>query len=531
MLPQLPINIQQRQSQILSIAGINLSDNYGEGSMKDCLNISARRYPYFTTRKGRTLVADYEDVTAVTSWDGLVVVSGTDLYYKGEKVGEVTAGEKQFACINTKIVIMPDKKILDMRTKELSDMAALATFTSNVSTTAPAEGDTEQIMTVTGDVTSLVAGFKAQDVIRVTLGSDVFDLTYEKSELSSGNTKITFKVGSSGNFLTRTYTTGTRKMERRIPSFDYICEANNRIWGCVNEEQTIYASALGDPTNYYDYSGESTDSYAVAVGSAGNFTGCHKLGSSVLFFKEDTLHKVMGDYPSNFTIYSYSMDGVKDGCYKSMQVINELMIYLSRNGVCMYSGGSTNHISEALGNVKYSNGVSGNDGEYYYLSCKDENNVNHLFVMDIKKNMWVQEDDVVASDFASDGGNLYMVNAVDKKLYILNSGSFEGDWFIQFNPMYESVKVGRGAQMLFNKKHFVKLVLRVQIQKGHYCKILYRCDDGRWEESAILLGKGEELTSSVFAINRCDKFEIRLEGTGEFTLMGMARLYMTGSEK
>lgn len=531
MLPQIPINIQRRQSQVLNLAGINISDNYNEGSMRDCLNMSARRYPYFTTRKGREEVEDYSDVTAVTAWDGLVVVSGTDLYYKGEKVGEVTAGDKQFACINTKIVIMPDKKILDMRTKELSDMAALATFSSNVTTTAPSEGDTEQVMTVTGDVVSSVSGFKADDVIRVTLDTDTFDLTYEKVELSSGNTKITFKTNAAGNFTTKTYTSGDRKMERRVPNFDFICESNNRIWGCVNEEQTIYASALGDPTNYYDYSGESTDSYAVAVGSSGSFTGCHKLGSSVLFFKEDTLHKIIGDYPSNYTMYPYSVDGVREGCHKSMQVINEMLIYLSRNGVCMYTGGSVNHISEALGNVKYSNGVAGNDGEYYYLSCKDESNVNHLFVMDIKKNMWIKEDDVVASDFVNSNGELYMVNSADKKLYILNKGKFTDDWFILFNPIYESVKVGRGAQMLLNKKHFVKLILRVQIEKGHYCTVKYRCDDGRWEESCKILGKGEELISTVFAINRCDKFELKLEGTGEFTLLNLARLYSTGSEK
>lgn len=85
--------------------------------------------------------------------------------------------------------------------------------------------------------------------------------------------------------------------------------------------------------------------------------------------------------------------------------------------------------------------------------------------------------------------------------------------------------------MLFNKKHFVKLILRVQIEKGHYCTVKYRCDDGRWEESCKILGKGEELISTVFAINRCDKFELKLEGTGEFTLLNLARLYSTGSEK
>ena len=85
MLPTIPIQRRKQQTQIVQINGINLSENYYEGSMADCKNISSRRYPFFATRKGREKVEDYDDVTAITAWNGLVVVSGTDLYYKGEK--------------------------------------------------------------------------------------------------------------------------------------------------------------------------------------------------------------------------------------------------------------------------------------------------------------------------------------------------------------------------------------------------------------------------------------------------------------
>ena len=54
-----------------------------------------------------------------------------------------------------------------------------------------------------------------------------------------------------------------------MPDLDFICESENRLWGCSNETRTIYASALGDPTNFFSYQGLSTDSYAVAVGSEG----------------------------------------------------------------------------------------------------------------------------------------------------------------------------------------------------------------------------------------------------------------------
>ena len=89
---------------------------------------------------------------------------------------------------------------------------------------------------------------------------------------------------------------------------------DNRIWGA--EGKTIYASALGDPTNYV-YDGVSTDSYAVAVGTEGEFTGCIAYSSTVLFWKENCLHKVLGSYPAQYEIYTYTVPGIQKGSEKS----------------------------------------------------------------------------------------------------------------------------------------------------------------------------------------------------------------------
>lgn len=83
----------------------------------------------------------------------------------------------------------------------------------------------------------------------------------------------------------------------------------------------------------------------------------------------------------------------------------------------------------------------------------------------------------------------------------------------------------------FNKKHYVKLIIRAEVKKGHFATVMSRCDGGRWIEAGKIVGESNEMISLNFAINRCDKFEIRLEGTGEFTLMNMARIYTTGSER
>ncbi len=69
------------------------------------------------------------------------MVDGTDFLYDGKVVGHVTAGEKQFATINTKIVIFPDKVYYDTEAEKFGMLAAEypgfpgdVTFTANTLT-------------------------------------------------------------------------------------------------------------------------------------------------------------------------------------------------------------------------------------------------------------------------------------------------------------------------------------------------------------------------------------------------------------
>src|SRR5699024_8801601 len=91
-------------------------------------------------------------------------------------------------------------------------------------------------------------------------------------------------------------------VSREIPDMDFLTESENRIWGCSSKNHEIYACKLGDPTNWNCFEGISTDSYSATIGSDGDFTGaCTHLGN-VLFFKEDSIHKVWGSRPADFQI-------------------------------------------------------------------------------------------------------------------------------------------------------------------------------------------------------------------------------------
>lgn len=78
----------------------------------------------------------------------------------------------------------------------------------------------------------------------------------------------------------------------------------------------------------------------MAVGTEGEFTGCIAYSSTVLFWKENCLHKVLGSYPAQYEIYTYTVPGIQKGSEKSLAVINETLFYKGRNGVYAYSGGT-----------------------------------------------------------------------------------------------------------------------------------------------------------------------------------------------
>ena len=93
--------------------------------------------------------------------------------------------------------------------------------------------------------------------------------------------------------------TETAAIERIIPKMDFICEANNRLWGCrygedangnfVNE---IYCSARGDFYRWIAGSADDVDApVTFSVGSDGAWTGAINYDGYPTFFKERIMCK------------------------------------------------------------------------------------------------------------------------------------------------------------------------------------------------------------------------------------------------
>lgn len=513
-LPQLP-ELTSGRREIVAMRGINYSDNHTDGDLAESVNVSTRRWPFLSPRNKRVKApmsgsTDYSNVTAMTSWaDSFVTVRGTGLWYGDELVGTVTAGEKQFAVVNTKLVIWPDKVYLDVQNKTVVPLSASVTATSVTCT------DSE--ITVEG-ANDLTGYFKAGDTVSIsgfaTLTGNNKDV-YIKSVTATTLTTYADSLASGTE-------SGSIVIARQIPDLDYICESGNRLWGCSSQTKTIYASALGDPTNFFVYEGLSTDSYAVAVGSDGDFTGCCKLSSSVLFWKERTLHKMLGDYPAEYALYDYNVDGLREGCSGSMVIINETLYYMGLHGIYTYRGGTPVSISSHLGNHEMEQGVAGTDGERLYLSVLDSGEKEFL-VYDPDKGMWVREDDTRALAFTRIGKYCYFLTD-GGEVWQADSGAGDPnlEWSAQFTPFYETVE---------GRKRFSRLMLRLQLTKGAWVRAEYRCDDGRWIEAGKVIGAEEDAVQMRISPNRCDKFEVRLSGKGVCAVQNILREYKVGGAR
>lgn len=127
-LPNMKYLGNSQRGQNIVFKGLNLSDTAGEGELIDCTNLSAKRFPRLSARGGRTKKGDYKNATAAFMWNGHeIVAEGGKLLYDGVALCNCTPGSKQFAVINTKLVVWPDKLVIDMINRSFRKLDLVAT--------------------------------------------------------------------------------------------------------------------------------------------------------------------------------------------------------------------------------------------------------------------------------------------------------------------------------------------------------------------------------------------------------------------
>lgn len=505
MLPNLPNNIEHRPVQTLAFLGLNLTPATQDGEFADTLGLSTTDYPFLTQIVERTSQTGYTSPTDIYIWDGhLYVVDGTDLKKDGTVIGTVTAGQKQMAVINTKLVIFPDKVYVDMTDDTVHSLVA--------------KNETYATYTITDksiQATGIAAAFADGDVVDVT-GTGIEGKRIVVQEVDPDTDTITFIDGA----ITLGTYSGNITVKSSTPELDFICSSNNRIWGVCNEDNTVYASALGDPTTFFDYTGES-GSYSLAIGSEGDFTGICNYGGSVLVWKEDILHKIMGNYPSEYYMVDYPVYGVQKGSEKSLVVINNVLYYKGVFGVYQYGGNTPVNISANLGNDIYKNAVAGTDGRKYYINMQDAAGDYHLYAYDLLHGLWMKEEN----------GQMPAITNLDQDLFFVKGGVLYRtgssvdpalEWMCEFVEKTENT---------FDRKGYLKIHVRLDMTAGSSLKI-YAKEDRRSYREIYSKTAGNDVTLLVpIRLGRCDRWQVKFEGVGEVVIRAVGREYVEGSVK
>lgn len=321
---------------------------------------------------------------------------------------------------------------------------------------------------------------------------------------------------------------GTVTISFGVPNMDFVCVNENRLWGCKGD--TIYASALGNPRNFYVFEGLSTDSWTSDTVGAGDFTGCISYQGHPTFFKAESICKVQGDRPSNFQWTITDALGVKDGCERSLSVVGDTLFYLSRAGICAYSGWYPTVISDALGaNTKWQDAAGGSDSIRYYVSMTDGSGYS-LYTYDTRYATWHREDETHAVDFAFWNEGLYMLTSLGQMVRIDGSeGTAEGPiaWTAEFG---DSVRFYETSdQNSQNKKGLLRFQIRCDLDSGSELKVWVRYDGEEWREEAAIRQTGKYSVNIPLILTRCDYFRLKLTGTGNAVIYSITEVKYSGS--
>lgn len=336
------------------------------------------------------------------------------------------------------------------------------------------------------------------------------------------------------------------KIQRKMPDVDYITESNNRLWGCrygtaddgkggtvwVNE---IYASKQGDFKNWNCFMGLTTDSYAVSLGSDGQFTGAVTHLGYPIFFKENCMHKIYGSYPANYQLQNTTCRGVQYGSSKSLAIVNETLFYKSKTGVCAYDGSLPAEVSSVLGDITYSNAVACSHRNKYYISMKDEAGTFSLFVYDVSKGMWHKEDNTQVDAFCSCKGELYFIGITDaeeQETYKTKIKTMFGSGIQDTAPVEWMAETGVIGATDPDKKYISRLNIKMSLAVGSRVQFYIQYNsNGEWEHISTMTGTSLKTFSLPIRPKRCDHMRLRIVGEGEAKVYSLTKTIEYGSDK
>ena len=391
------------------------------------------------------------------------------------------------------------------------------------------------------DPFSMKKELKTGDAVRIS-GTGIFDgfVQIEDAEAATG-----FGKGNVGSFRipgiigTTVEEVKSITISRAIPVLDYACESGNRLWGCrygendagekVNE---IYCSALGDFFRWYIGPADNdTSPVTFSVGTDGRFTGCVTYGGCPTFFKENHMHRVGGYLPSDFSVYTEKVPGVREGCHRSLAVVNNVLYYVSRSGVMGFDGSAPVKISDKLGSLSmYAHAVGGRCGGKYYLHLRNNRAATqgNIYALDTALGLWHAEGEEKIESMAEYGDDMLMIRERGEihDILTVKPGT---------NPekavswMCETGNIGMENP---DRKYITRLTVKLAAEFGSTVRVSILYDSvGTWKEIFATEMVGVRPVTVPILPMPCDHFKLRIEGKGACRIYNITKTMREGAER
>lgn len=556
------------EDRILEFKGLNKRTVVDEGEMSDMKNLTADRYPVLSPRRPRGEMELPDDVLRPIrilrrfNKIGLIAIDtdeNVSFYYNGVKISEVTGltADSRAIAINNRMCFFPQKTCIDI-TKDGVQQGTYKSLEADVTLTSASVAISNEDAKLT---LSSGHNIRPDDAIDIKLESYTpsggsatstdFDISCIVEDVVNTNTLVlpreTF-IEMTGAAVTSFTITGTLK--RKMPTLAHVVEWNNRLWGCSNEDNTIYACKLGDPFNWHYYQGTSMDSYYAEQGTDELFTGIAEYSGHIIFFKPNSMTRVYGTAPSNYQLTNTKAYGVEEGSSSSIQTINDTVFYKSAIGIMAYQGGIPFCISDKFNRV-FKNVVGGTEGTKYYASClidEGESSEGRLLVFDIAKGLWHKEDSLRFTNCCKVGNKIYYTTStasiltcgvavmcakdlmVSTDLVSGTAGIINPDipeenyedieWMAQFGPFDEYIE---------EHKIYSKLAMRIKANGEASAKVFISIDEGPWEQVENYEHVSTKGDFIPIIPRRCDRYSVKVTGTGDVEIKSITRRVRKGS--
>lgn len=570
----MPNSYGVRKIQQVQFDGYNHTKSCSDGQIYDMKNISSRAFPYLRPIRSRSAFG-HSCNHALFAHNALGWVNDNHLFYDNRLIGEVENSPKTIVTMGNRIIIWPDKLVLNASYKVLGLYDSLNSIKAAVEN--PKEGDAYGALP--GDLPAEIFVWNGRDWVsngpelqpmgnKATFVNVKFKSgTYHEVEADANTMEFLenvenkgFKVGDGvtisgctkhpennktaiireieGNQirfyenafvldgedgLTDYTEPGIITMSRDIPDLDVICSIGNRLWGAKGD--TIYASKLGDPQNFNVFDGLTDDSWFQSTGTAGDFTGAVAYLGYPIFFKEQKIFKIFGANAENYEFSQSATMGVKQGASRSLAIAGEVLFYLSPNGLVSYTGGLPESAAAPFGEVGYANAVCGSDGRRLYASMGRETGERELFCLDTETGILTKEDDLAAADWCCFSGVLYALEETGNAVVVnADNGESCPDSYVEFGAFLEGT---------MNRKGTNRLQMRIVADEGAEIRVLVHYDfdaSGIWHEEEVLTATRRQSFSFPIRLKRCDSYQIKIEGHGYWEVQALAREFYVGSD-